>query len=122
MGRIEEDGWENPKIQGVLLSGVLSAIMMMIGEVGDRQTALKTVDAGSLTIMIEQRRGIVVSLLVDRDLPILRKRLEETLRFTINKYEDILDNWDGSTAEFDEFRYYAEKIFSPASLTLDVVY
>lgn len=122
MGKIEEDGWENPEIQGVLLSGVLSAIMMMIGEVGDSQTALKTVDAGSLTIMIEQKDGVVVSLLVDRDLPILRKRLEETLKFIIKKYRDILDDWDGSTAEFDEFRFYAEKIFSPSSLTLDVVY
>ncbi len=122
MGRIVEDGWESSEIQGVLLSGVLSAIMMMIGEVGDRQTALKTVDAGSLNIMIEQSGGIVVCLLVDRDLPILRKRLEETLRFAINKYEDILDNWEGSTAEFDEFRIYTEKIFSPSSLTLDVVY
>lgn len=95
MGKIQKEKWENSPIKGVLLSGILSAIMSLISEVSDQKTALKTVDAGNFQILLEQSENLVAALLVDRDIPVLRQGLISILTDIDENYGGQLKYWDG---------------------------
>lgn len=95
MGEINKQKWEKSTIQGVLLSGILSAIMSLISEVSDQKTALKTVDAGNFQIILEQSENLAGALLVDRDIPVLRQGLISVLSKIDDTYGDKLKFWDG---------------------------
>ncbi|OLS19986.1 MAG: hypothetical protein HeimC2_30440 [Candidatus Heimdallarchaeota archaeon LC_2] len=95
MGEINKQKWEKSNIQGVLLSGILSAIMSLITEVSDQQTKLKTVDAGNFQILLEQSENLAGALLVDRDIPVLRQGLISLLSKIDETYGDRLKFWDG---------------------------
>ena len=95
MGEIHKQKWEKSKIEGVLLSGILSAIMSLITEVSDQQTKLKTVDAGNFQIILEQSENLAGALLVDRDIPVLRQGLISVLSKIDETYGNKLKFWDG---------------------------
>lgn len=95
MGKIKKEKWENSPIKGVLLSGILSAIMSLISEVSDQKTALKTVDAGNFQILFEQSENLAAALLVDRDIPVLRQGLISILTDIDENYGGQLKYWDG---------------------------
>ena len=95
MGEINKQKWEESNIQGVLLSGILSAIMSLISEVSDQKTALKTVDAGNFQIILEQSENLAGALLVYRDIPVLRQGLISVLSEIDEIYGNKLKFWDG---------------------------
>lgn len=118
MGKVlEEDGWVDADIKGVILSGIISAITSLISEVGESDSQLKTIDAGSMQIMLEPGSKIIGVLLVDRELPIFRKRLFDITKYITSEYEHIIDNWDGSTRHFKSLVEILEYTFSPSSLS-----
>ncbi|MHA2101765.1 MAG: hypothetical protein ACW99A_24215 [Candidatus Kariarchaeaceae archaeon] len=95
MGEIHQEKWESSNIKGVLLSGILSAIMSLITEVSDQKTSLKTVDAGNFQILLEQSENLAAALLVDRDIPVLRNSLISLLSDIDKNYGGKLKYWDG---------------------------
>ena len=94
-GQIEDNEWKKGKFKGVLLSGILSAIMSLISEVAGQESLLKTVDTGSFQIMLEQTKNLASVLLVDRELPIFRKYLIDCVNEIDTEYGSTLRFWDG---------------------------
>jgi hypothetical protein len=113
IGKIVGEKWLESDIQGVILSGILSAIMSLISEVSTGKTSLRTVDAGSFKIMIEQSENVAAVLLVDRDVPEFRKKLEVSLNYIDENYGEKLTYWDGRT---DLYEGMKEQVVSFLSL------
>lgn len=116
MGEIHKEKWENSTIKGVLLSGILSAIMSLITEVSDQKTALKTVDAGNFQILLEQTENLAAVLLVDRDIPVLRQGLVSLLTDIDKNYGGQLKYWDGFN---DPVLYKSLKASAVNNLTIN---
>ncbi|MCH8906249.1 MAG: hypothetical protein IH840_04090 [Candidatus Heimdallarchaeota archaeon] len=95
MGEIHKSGWRKSKIEGTLLSGILSAIMTLIGEVADESSSLRTIDAGAFQIMLEQSENVVSVLLVDRNIPEFRNYLLTILDHIDKDYGSYLKYWSG---------------------------
>ncbi len=111
IGKILDDMWVESDIEGVILSGILSAIMSLITEVTGK-TSLRTVDAGSFQIMIEHSENIAAVLLTDRDIPEFRHRLIQILNFIDEDYGQMLKFWDGRIDIFGEMKEQVVKLFT----------
>ncbi|MCY3414685.1 MAG: hypothetical protein INQ03_23750 [Candidatus Heimdallarchaeota archaeon] len=118
MGQVCEEGWTVAEIKGVILSGIISAITSLIGDISENTSALKTIDAGNFQIMLEQEKNIISVLLVDRELPVFRTRLKEMMHHIINDYYHILRDWDGNNKYFDSLVHQIEIRFKPSSIHL----
>lgn len=95
-GEISDEGWENPQnLEGVIFSGILSAIMALLSEVAD--SSLKTIDAGNFKILVERNSTAICVLLVDRELRHHREYLKTVLRFIDNnkRLTDRIRRWNG---------------------------
>jgi tetratricopeptide (TPR) repeat protein len=111
MGKIIDANWEESEIEGVILGGILTAIMSLISEVtGER--SLRTVDAGTFQIMIEQSDNVAAALLLDRDIPEFRQRLVDSITFVDEFYGETLKFWKGKQGIFEDLKEKVAKILS----------
>jgi hypothetical protein len=113
MGQIDKFEWHESEIKGVILGGILVAIMSLITEVTG-QTSLRTVDAGNFKIMIERSDNAIVALLLDRDIPEFRDRLQTILGFVERLYSKQLQVWRGDKKIFNPLKSRIVKILSKA--------
>lgn len=117
MGKIDyEEGWIEADIKGVILSGIIAAITSLIPEVSDKNSSLKTIDAGNFQIILEQGENIIAVLLVDRVNSAFRRRLADIQRYIEKEYKHILVNWDGTLAYFNDLVDLVEHTFAPSVL------
>ncbi len=118
MGRIVDNEWMKSEIEGVILGGILSAIMSLVTEVTG-QTSLRTIDAGNFQIMIEQSENVAAVLLLDRDIPEFRQKLIHTLNFIDEKYGDVLKFWTGKRSLFDGLKDEVVEILSSTTVPVN---
>lgn len=111
MGKIDQDQWLESEIKGVILGGILVAIMSLIKEVSGK-TSLRTIDAGNFKIMIERSDSGVVVLLLDRDDPEFREKLQTTIRLIDRNFSTPLKNWKGKQSTFNPLKKRIAKIIS----------
>jgi tetratricopeptide (TPR) repeat protein len=111
MGKIDQEKWIESEIKGVILGGILVAIMSLIKEVTG-QTSLRTIDAGNFKIMIERSDSGVVALLLDRDDPEFREKLQTTMRFIDRHFSTPLKNWKGKKSTFKPLKRRIARIIS----------
>ena len=103
IGKIDGSEWEESDIKGVMLGGILIAIMSLINEVSGK-TSLRTVDAGNFKIMIEKSDNEVVALLVDRDLSEFRRSLQNILKDIEQNYSNEVKKWNGNVKTFEKLK------------------
>ncbi|MHA2091465.1 MAG: hypothetical protein ACW98K_11450 [Candidatus Kariarchaeaceae archaeon] len=112
MGKISAGEWQTSDLEGVILSGILSAIMSLITEVTTGKTSLRTVDAGSFQIMIEQSENVAAVLVLDRDIPELRQKLRDSLNHVDEYWGERLKYWDGNMDGFEEMKSRVVQVIS----------
>ncbi|MCE7736318.1 MAG: hypothetical protein GPJ54_15665, partial [Candidatus Heimdallarchaeota archaeon] len=111
MGKIDQDKWHESEIKGVILGGILVAIMSLIKEVSGK-TSLRTIDAGNFKIMIERSDAGVSVLLLDRDDAEFRAKLQKTMRIVDRNFSNALKNWKGKISTFNPLKRRIAKIIS----------
>jgi len=113
-GEIGSERWdENILTNDDLFSGALSAIMAILSEVISGDNPLRMLDAGQTQIMIEKSNVCIGALLVDRDLNIIRKALQDTVKWMATTYPD-LEDWDGYSIDFREVKPKVNSLFNKA--------
>jgi tetratricopeptide (TPR) repeat protein len=109
-GIVGEDEWGSTmNLEGVIFSGILSAIMSLLSEVVD--SSLKTIDAGNFKILVERSNTAICVLLVDRELHSHRERLQRILRYIdSDKYlSEKIIKWNGRHDFVEEIKTYVMK-------------
>jgi hypothetical protein len=74
--------------------------MSLITEVAGK-TSLRTVDAGSVQIMVEQSENVAAVLLADRDIPEYRQKLVNSLNYIDEEHGEKLKFWKGRRDIFE---------------------
>ena len=95
-GLISLEGWQNPDLEGVVFSGILSAIMGLLSEVSPSSATLRTIDAGGMKIMLEKTEDIIAVLLADRETREFRESLRTILTEIDRRFSKDLAIWDGN--------------------------
>lgn len=95
-GLISREGWSQPDLEGVVFSGILSAIMGLLSEVSPSSATLRTIDAGGMKIMLEKTDDVIAVLLADREIREFREALKMILHEIASNYSDVLEVWDGN--------------------------
>ncbi len=95
-GIITKEGWSNPNLEGVVFSGILSAIMGLLSEVSPSSATLRTIDAGGMKIMVEKNEEAIAVILADRETREFRIALRNILEQIKEKFSIELDMWDGN--------------------------
>ncbi len=103
-GLITRDGWKNPDLEGVVFSGILSAIMGLLSEVSPSSASLRTIDAGGMKIMLEKTDDVIAVLLADRETREFRDALRFILMTIAQRFSKELDVWDGNLSFVPEIK------------------
>jgi len=113
-GEIGMDSWaESVMEDDDLFSGALSAIMAVFSEVLSEDQPLRMIDLGQTQVMIEKSAVCIGALLIDRDMPIIRKALQDSLNFIETNYQELLD-WDGYSLDLSGIKPKLEEYFIKA--------
>jgi len=95
-----------------LISGMFSAITSFIQETTHAKQALKTIDHGDITILIEYGRFIFSALFIKgKQTSEIRARLKEFINKFENKHIEVLRNWNGALNPFKQDHLLVEEIF-----------
>jgi len=96
-----------------LISGMFSAITSFIQETTHAQQALKTIDHGDITILIEYGRFIFSALFIKgKQTTEVRAQLKKFIKSFEDKHADILVDWNGALMAFREDHLMAKEIFT----------
>ncbi|MHA1438804.1 MAG: hypothetical protein ACTSPD_14635 [Promethearchaeota archaeon] len=95
-----------------LISGMFSAITSFIKETTHSTQALKIIDHGDISIMIEYGNHIFCALFIKgKQSSELRAQMKEFVNQFEAKHSDVLVDWNGSLSHFKDDHLMVEKIF-----------
>lgn len=104
----ESDSMTDP----ALISGMFSAITSFISETTQSSQFLKTIDHGDITIMIEYGKHVFSALFIKGSQSSeVRAQLKEFIQRFEEKHSEVLPNWNGALAHFNEDHLMVEEIF-----------
>lgn len=96
-----------------LISGMFSAITSFIQETTHAQQALKTIDHGDITILIEYGRFIFSALFIKgKQTTEVRAQLKKFIKGFEDKHADVLADWNGALMPFKQDHLMAKDIFT----------
>ncbi|MHA2502607.1 MAG: hypothetical protein ACXAE3_07050 [Candidatus Kariarchaeaceae archaeon] len=98
----------------VLFSGALTAIMAMLSEVISDKNPLRMLDVGQTQIMIERTDTCIGTVLVDRELVILRKALQNSLAFIQSEFPQLRDTMESYKVNLNDAIPVIEQYFIEA--------
>lgn len=103
--------YASSKVEPNLISGFLTAVSSFVREISPEQkSALRSIDAEGMKIMLESGENTVCALLVDYEDKLSREALRTLVEKFEEKYGEALRNWNGNVAVFDSFEEDIEKI------------
>ncbi|MFX0050887.1 MAG: MFS transporter [Candidatus Hermodarchaeota archaeon] len=98
-----------------LISGALSAVgSFMLEATGEKDARLDLVRHGSNFILTDSNEiGLSAAIFANKNDIELQRLLKKFLNIFVQKYKDVLPQWDGNVRIFDDAINDAEEVFGP---------
>ncbi len=102
---------EKSTINEDLVSGGLTGIAAMVGEITQGTDKPSIIDNGDRIIMLEYGQYVVVALVVKKGLYILRQKMRSFIRDFEETYAPALQKDTGNVSQFASTKYLVQKYF-----------
>ncbi len=93
-------------VDGVLLSGMISALKSFIGEIVKAEEELEEIKLKGYRIVFERSSTAYIAVIADYrdDEEEIKNALRKVLKKFEEKYKNIIDNWAGTVSELYPFQ------------------
>jgi len=94
-----------------LISGMIAAITNFVTETMKSKKALRVIDHEDKKVLLSHGPNYIIALMAEKDLNIIRKKLDKFSEEFGKQYGSKIDNWKGDTKTFKGVESIIEKYF-----------